>query len=360
MLHIGFEKPATFDYDKKTKKVKTTSLILERRPGPVKLSNPALPFGSDFCVNKNHRSRTRSGFTLIELLVVIAIIAILAALLLPALSKAKMKGQGILCMSDTRQILLAWMQYAGDYNDLLAPNDFYSGGAAPVQAWFGPKKGQCNWVGGGEDNRANNTEATNTIMLTAWAALGSYNPSAATYHCPADQSVVDKVGPRIRSVSMNSAIGSIWNTAKNPPPPAKGDPVGKTWLTGGWNGGGVNDSVWRTYGKLGSIRKSSDTWVILDENPFSINDPAFCVAMGLPDADGNATSLQFVDIPASYHNGACGIAFADGHSEIHKWSGDAVKIIAAGQGSNGINVSKDDSRSLGDLRWLQARTTVLK
>jgi prepilin-type N-terminal cleavage/methylation domain-containing protein/prepilin-type processing-associated H-X9-DG protein len=314
---------------------------------------------SDFCVSKNHCSPTRGGFTLIELLVVIAIIAILAALLLPALQKAKMKGQGILCMSNTRQILLAWTQYAGDYNDLLAPNDFYSGGNNPVQAWFGPKKGQCNWVGGGEDNRPSNTEATNTIMLIQWAALGSYNPNAATYHCPSDQSVVDGVGPRIRSVSMNSAVGSIWNTAKTTPPPAKGDPVGGTWLSGSWDGSGVNSTKWRTYGKLGSIRKASDTWVILDENPFSINDPCFCVAMGTPNADGNASSTVFVDIPGSYHNGACGIAFADGHSEIHKWMGGAVKIISGGVPANGIDCSKD-SLSLGDLEWLQGRTTTLK
>jgi prepilin-type processing-associated H-X9-DG protein len=271
-----------------------------------------------------------------------------------------MKGQGILCMSNSRQILLAWMQYAGDYNDLLPPNDFYSGGNNPVQPWFGPLKQQCNWVGGGEDNRANNTEATNTIMLLQWAALGSYNPNAATYHCPSDQSVVTGVGPRIRSVSMNSAVGSIWNTAKNPPtaPPYKGDPVGGTWLSGSWDGSGQNKTAWRTYGKLGSIRKAADTWVILDENPFSINDPCFCVAMGDPDANGNATSPTLVDVPASYHNGACGIAFADGHSEIHKWLGGAVKITA-GAPANGIDV-KNDSLSLGDLRWLQARTTVLK
>jgi prepilin-type processing-associated H-X9-DG protein len=101
----------------------------------------------------------------------------------------------------------------------------------------------------------------------------------------------------------------------------------------------------------------SKLFVITDENPFSINDPVFLVAMGTPDADGNATSTVFVDIPASYHNGAVTISFADGHSEIHKWLGRAV-LITAGAPANGMRV-KDDL-SLGDLRWLQARTTATK
>ncbi len=303
---------------------------------------------------------SRAGFTLIELFVVLATMAILAAVLLPALAGTKPNTQAFRCLNNQRQIMLGWQMYAADNSDLLPPNDFYTGGAAPVSPYYGPARGQWNWVGGGMDNRPNNPEATNTIMLTAWAALGPYNTNAATYHCPADNSVVTGVGPRIRSVSMNAAVGTIWNTYKSPGPPMKGDPVGSTWLTGSWSGSGVNNSVWRTYGKLGSMIRPvpSKLFVITDENPFSINDPVFFVAMGTPDADGNATSTVFVDIPASYHNGACGIAFADGHSEIHKWLGDAVKITA-GAPANGINVG-NDSRSLGDLRWLQARTTATK
>ncbi len=304
---------------------------------------------------------SRAGFTLIELCVVLAIVAVLAAVLLPALADTKPNTQAFQCLNNQRQIMLAWQMYAADNSDLLPPNDFYSGGAAPVQAWFGPKKGQCNWVGGGEDNRPNNTESTNTIMLTAWAALGPYNTNAATYHCPSDTSVVTGVGPRIRSVSMNAAVGTIWNTARTPGPPAKGDPVGQTWLSGSWSGSGLNNSIWRTYGTLGSMIRPtpSKLFVITDENPFSINDPAFCVAMGTSaDANGNATSTIFVNVPGSYHNGAVTISFADGHSEIHKWLGKAV-LISAGQLANGIDCS-GDSLSLGDLRWLQARTTATK
>lgn len=258
--------------------------------------------------------------------------------------------------------MLAWQMYAVDNSDLLPPNDFYSGGSSPVNAWFGPNKGQCNWVGGGEDNRPSNTEATNTIMLTTWAALGPYNTNAATYHCPVDTSVVTGVGPRIRSVSMNAAVGTIWNTARTPGTPSKGDPVGSTWLSSGWDGSGRNNSIWRTYGTLGSMIRPvpSKLFVITDENPFSINDPAFCVAMGqTADANGNATSTIFIKVPGSYHNGAVTISFADGHSEIHKWMGGAVKIISGGVPANGIDCSKD-SLSLGDLEWLQGRTTTLK
>lgn len=330
------------------------NLILKRRPATVNLSKHGLPYGFDFCVNKNCRSSIRSGFTLIELLVVIAIIAILAAMLLPALSKAKAKAQGIYCMNNTRQILLAWQMYAGDNDDVLAPNDFYSGGSRPVQAYFGPGKGQINWVGGGMDDLPSNNGATNLTMLTDWAALGRYNPNAATYHCPGDQSVVTGIGPRVRSVSMNSAVGTIYNDAGAVGKFGKGAAAPVSFLDGSWSNT-ARSKYWQTFGKLGSIRNPTGLWVILDENPFSINDPTFAVQMGAPDADGNPASTTIIDTPGSYHGGACGIAFADGHSEIHKWLGGTIKIKAPAPPAG---YPAEDS--LRDLRWLQMRTTVLQ
>jgi prepilin-type N-terminal cleavage/methylation domain-containing protein/prepilin-type processing-associated H-X9-DG protein len=309
------------------------------------------------CAKKEMGGSRRSGFTLIELLVVIAIIAILAAMLLPALTKAKARAQGIYCMNNSHQVMLAWNLYAGDNNDALPPNDFYSGGGAPTGPYYGPTRGlpgQLNWVGGGVDFSAANNENTNINCLVAWAALGSYNKSYQAYHCPADSSSVPGQGLRLRSVSMNSAIGTIWNTASATGSPRRGDAVGGTWLKGSYDSSGVNSTAWRTFGKMGALTKPgpSMTWVIVDEHPLSINDPAFCVGMGpTDDGNGNANYALFVDSPASYHNGACGFAFADGHSEIHKWLGSRVK-----QGGN--NYQAGDSS--GDLKWLQLRTTALK
>ena len=97
----------------------------------------------------------------------------------------------------------------------------------------------------------------------------------------------------------------------------------------------------------------SNVWVIIDENPFSINDSEFGVPMGTPDAQGMATfTSKIIDIPGSYHNGSCGIAFADGHAEIHKWMGGTIKNAK----TTGINAGD----SVGDLQWLQARTTAAK
>jgi prepilin-type N-terminal cleavage/methylation domain-containing protein/prepilin-type processing-associated H-X9-DG protein len=343
------------------------SLVVEKRQAPVKLSNPAFPLESDFCASKNHCSPARTGFTLIELLVVIAIIAILAALLLPALQKAKEKAKGIMCMSNTRQILQAWLVYASDNGDLLAPNDFYSGGSSGgTVAFIGPGMGRTpniNWVGGCMDTKDDIGESTNTIFLVNWAALGPYNPSAATYHCPSDMSQVIGFGPNVRSVSMNSAVSSVYNSYKKPGPPAIGDPVGSTWLTGDWAQPGPNDTIWKTFNKLSTINRPSDLWVILDENPFSINDPVFCVGMGATaDVYGNGTFTKFIDTPGSAHNGACGIAFADGHSEIHKWLGGTVKnyLNSSTCPTPGEAPSYAAGDSIGDLQWLQWHTTWLK
>jgi prepilin-type processing-associated H-X9-DG protein len=274
-------------------------------------------------------------------------------MLLPVLGKAKTKAQGIYCMNNGHQITLALQVYAGDYDDMFPPNDFYTGPPAPPGNFFGPVANQINWVGGGEDFVAANTQNTDVRLLTDWAALGKYNPSYKAYHCPADSSAAPGKGQRLRSVSMNSTVGTSWNSGINASYP-RGSELGGTWLKGTWSNPGPNTTVWKTFGKLGSMTRPgpANTWIIVDEHPLSINDPVFCVGMGATDdGNGNASWTQFVDSPASYHNGACGFSFGDGHSEIHKWLGGRVK-----QGGN--NYPAGDSS--GDLKWLQQRTTALK
>ena len=156
-------------------------------------------FGETTIVDMRWRAKARNaGFTLIELLVVIAIIAILAALLLPALSKTKSKGQGVYCLNNMRQMMLGWRMYCEDYNDGLPSNQW---GSLP------------NWVAGVLDFSANNRDNTNTVYLVdgRYAQIGPYVKNPAAYHCPGDNSTAQILGvelPRVRSISMNGYLGS--------------------------------------------------------------------------------------------------------------------------------------------------------
>jgi prepilin-type N-terminal cleavage/methylation domain-containing protein/prepilin-type processing-associated H-X9-DG protein len=233
--------------------------------------------------------RSRSAFTLIELLVVIAIIAILAAMLLPALSKAKQKAQGIQCLSNTKQLVLGWSMYADDNSSKLPPNQNEDGNVNP--SWV---KGVLSWA-------PNNTDNTNLFFLTGGGGLlGPYCRSPGIYHCPADIYTCTEGNQqllRARSLSMNGFIQGG----------AYGGAATSTWYP-----------TWRAYNKMTDITAPSpvNLIVFVDEHPDSINDGWWITEVG-----ANLTTNPGIweDLPASYHNRACGFSFADGHSEIHKW-----------------------------------------
>jgi prepilin-type N-terminal cleavage/methylation domain-containing protein/prepilin-type processing-associated H-X9-DG protein len=265
--------------------------------------------------------RHRRGFTLIELLVVIAIIAILAALLLPALSRAKLKTQGIGCMNNLRQMMLGWRMYPDDFNDLLLASLDVSADQKRV-----------NWVTGGLNFDGGNASNWDVSQDLAKSPLMPYigKSGYAIWKCPADKSTVT-VGtqklPRVRSNSMSQVFDF-----------------------GGW----LPSPPYRVYGKAAQIVSPVRTFVLVDEHPDSINDAAFAVQM----ADPGATSARIIDFPASFHSGACGFSFADGHSEIHKWKGSTIKARVAYTGTMPLNVDAGDS--VKDVVWMSSVATVLK
>ncbi len=292
--------------------------------------------------------KTKRGFTLVELLVVIAIIAVLAALLLPVLSRTKQKAQGVLCLNSGRQMMVALVLYGGDNDDFFPPNPD-DGNTVPGHNWC---SGNAAIGGPNEFDPDVLKDPTRSLLITYLSG------STSMFHCPGDKRMGQYQGsnpalqgttvPAARTFSMNQAVGTICPGIDQSGPGSGGThsgvpklPVNGPWLNNQFNH--RRGSPWQTYGKFSSINSPGPSmlWVLLDEDVTHINDAAFAFGMERP---------VWYDVPGTYHYSGAGFAFADGHTEAHKWKMSGKK--------QGWGFVITDPLDLQDWQWMQQRTSA--